>query len=323
MSHPTLRASRGIRNSKGALIARMKRNGQTPSPAAIERELTTIRRAREIRANIAAMQQAGSTVEYHAVDVADGPRFEVLIADVYARYGRIDGVVHGAGIIEDKLIGDKTLESFERVLRPKIAGALALERSLEPKTLKFAVFFSFVSARYGNRGQCDYAAANEILNKLAIELNERWPARVVSINWGPWTSEGGMVSAELAERFEKAGVHLVSPAAGREAFIEELLRGAKHDAEVVWGGPIQAPITPYPLLDDPSMVQRSNGKVEVFLNTATDNGACVFARSPDRPAAGDADGDGAGIDRGSSRSQLAASAARKDTRIAVAARHYV
>ena len=73
-----------------------------------------------------------------------------LIDEVYARYGRIDGVIHGAGVIEDKLVGDKTLESFERVLRPKIAGALTLARSLRPESLGFLAFFSSVSARNGN-----------------------------------------------------------------------------------------------------------------------------------------------------------------------------
>src|SRR5262249_41466669 len=161
---------------------------------------------REIRANIAAMRAAGARVEYYAVDVADRARFGRLLDSLYSRHGHIDGVVHGAGVIEDKLVGDKTPASFERVVRPKVAGALPLIETLQPETLKFLVFFSSVSARYGNRGQCDYAAANEILNKLALWLNSRWPSRVVSINWGPWQSPRGMVGAQLAERFAQSGV---------------------------------------------------------------------------------------------------------------------
>jgi NAD(P)-dependent dehydrogenase (short-subunit alcohol dehydrogenase family) len=252
-----------------ALIERAKRSGKAATPAVIGRELAEIRRSREVRRNIQAMVDAGSKVEYHSVDVADPARFGTLIEDLYARFGRLDGVIHAAGVIEDKLIADKTIESFNRVLQPKISGALTLAQKLSLDTLRFLAFFSSVSARYGNRGQSDYAAANEVLNKLAVELNGRWPARVVSFNWGPWTVEGGMVSPELAARFREAGVHLISLEAGRQAFVDELSRGAKTEAEVIWGGPLVQSAA-YPLLDDPTRVQRSNGMLEVLLDTAVD-----------------------------------------------------
>ena len=225
------------RQLRAALVDRCRRLGDTPVFAEIEAACTRILNGREIAASLAAIRAAGATVEYHAVDVADAGAFDALLQDVYARHRRIDGVIHGAGVIEDKLVGDKTLESFERVLRPKIAGALTLARSLRPESLGFLAFFSSVSARYGNRGQSDYAAANEVLNRLAASLNRRWPARVVSIDWGPWQTSSGMVSGELAGRFAEAGVSLITKASGRRAFVDELLFGDSRDAEVIWGGP--------------------------------------------------------------------------------------
>jgi NAD(P)-dependent dehydrogenase (short-subunit alcohol dehydrogenase family) len=226
------------RQLKAALMDRMQTGGQRPTPALIEGAVKRIRNEREIRENLAALRAAGSEVEYHQADVADGDAMAKQIADLYARYGRIDGVIHGAGIIEDKLIADKTPESFDRVVRPKVAGALALARHLRPEGLEFLVFFSSVSARYGNRGQCDYSAANEVLNKLARTLNAKWPGRVLSMNWGPWRTEGGMVSPELAARFAAAGVELIEVPAGRRAFLNELIYGHKDDVEVVFGGPL-------------------------------------------------------------------------------------
>ncbi|MBV9504885.1 MAG: SDR family NAD(P)-dependent oxidoreductase [Acidobacteriia bacterium] len=227
-----------VRRLRAALMDRMQTGGQRPTPALVEGAVKRIQNEREIRANLSALRAVASSVEYHAIDVADAAAVGALIANLYAAYGRIDGVVHGAGVIEDKLIGDKTPESFERVLRPKIAGALALLRALRPDDLQFLVFFSSVSARYGNRGQCDYSAANEVLNKLAQHWNFRWPGRVVSMNWGPWRTEGGMVSPELAARFKAAGVELIEVPAGCRAFVDELLYGTKSDAEVVFGGPL-------------------------------------------------------------------------------------
>ena len=138
-----------------------------------------------MRSNLAALERAAGTIEYHSIDVTDGSAFGALIDDVYRRYGRIDGVIHGAGVIEDKLVQDKSPESFDRVVKPKVVGALTLASKLQAESLKFMFFFSSVSARYGNRGQCDYAAANEVLNKLAVWLNARWPGRIASLNCGP------------------------------------------------------------------------------------------------------------------------------------------
>jgi NAD(P)-dependent dehydrogenase (short-subunit alcohol dehydrogenase family) len=227
-----------LRQLKAILLDRLQTGGQRPTPALIEGAVKRIRNEREIRDNLAALRALGSEVEYRSIDVCDAAAVGALIDGLYASYGRIDGVVHGAGVIEDKLIGEKTPESFERVMRPKVAGALALVRKLRPQNLQFLVFFSSVSARYGNRGQCDYSAANEVLNKLAGRLNAQWPGRVVSMNWGPWQTEGGMVSPELAARFKAAGVELIEVPAGCRAFLAELMHGRKQDVEVVFGGPL-------------------------------------------------------------------------------------
>jgi NAD(P)-dependent dehydrogenase (short-subunit alcohol dehydrogenase family) len=223
---------------KAALLKQAGESGRPFTPASIEASFRKLLQEREIRSNLAAMSAAGSSVEYYAVDVTDASAFGALIEEIYARQKRIDGVIHGAGIIEDKLLRDKTPASFDRVIAPKVAGALALTERLRPATLRFLVFFSSVSARYGNRGQSDYAAANEVLDKLAWRLNARWPGRVLSINWGPWKTENGMVSSALAGQFAKAGVQLIDPIEGPKIFLNELLYGKKEDAQVVWGGPI-------------------------------------------------------------------------------------
>ncbi|MFQ6043707.1 MAG: SDR family NAD(P)-dependent oxidoreductase, partial [Candidatus Poribacteria bacterium] len=160
-----------------------------------------------------------------------------LIDEIYQRYGRLDGVIHGAGIIEDKLIKDKTPESFDKVFDTKVKSAFVLSRKLRPESLKFLVFFSSVAGRFGNRGQSDYAAANEVYNKLAIYLDKRWPGRVVSIIWGPWFRSGtGMVSLELQKQYALHGLELVPQSVGPRKLCEELIYGRKGEAEVVLGG---------------------------------------------------------------------------------------
>jgi len=205
------------------------RDGDTP--AQIEHELAEILRDREIRRNIAAFRDAGSEVEYHAVDVRDPDALTALLDDVYDRLGRIDGVIHGAGVVEDKRLRDKTPESFARVFQTKVRPAMILARHLRPESLRFLAFFSSVSARFGNAGQADYSAANECLNKLAAHLDREWPGRVVAMNWGPW--DCGLISDALRSAYRQRGIELISPSAGSRAFMDELTLRTSGAPEVV------------------------------------------------------------------------------------------
>lgn len=217
---------------KAALLHNLS-NGRPRVPLAeVEVAYTQLMHARAMRANLAALRQAGATVEYHALDVRDATALAAFIDDIYRRWGRLDGVIHGAGVVEDKLIHEKTSQSFARVLSTKVDSAFVLSRKLDPAGLRFLVFFSSVSGRFGNRGQSDYAAANEILNKLAVSLDRRWPGRVVAINWGPWDAPG-MVSDELRRDFVRRGVSLVPAAEGVRRFLDELRVGRKGEAEVL------------------------------------------------------------------------------------------
>ena len=151
-----------------------------------------------------------------------------------ARHGELVGLIHGAGLIKDKLIRHKTVESFDRVLETKLDGALNLIRLVRGDALKFTVLFSSIAGRFGNVGQSDYAAANEILNKLAHWLDRRWPGRVVSVIWGPWSGVG-MVS-QLESHLGRRGLGMISPEAGGSLLIDELRHGRKGDVEVIYSG---------------------------------------------------------------------------------------
>jgi NAD(P)-dependent dehydrogenase (short-subunit alcohol dehydrogenase family) len=259
------------RELKTALMDEMRRGGEAVTPARIEATYARLLQDREIRSNLAAMQQAGATVHYYQVDVRDERAFGHLIDEIYRLYGRVDGVIHGAGVIEDKLLEDKAPDSFDRVLDTKVVSAFVLSRKLQPDSLKFLVFFSSVSGRFGNRGQGDYAAANEVLNKLAVCLDRQWQGRVVSINWGPW-EQTGMVSAEVQRQFAERGVQMITPQAGWRALDRELQYGRKGEVEVILGrGPWNtseaeasvASAGSSPLLNGVPLALGSDGAVEV------------------------------------------------------------
>jgi acyl transferase domain-containing protein/NAD(P)H-dependent flavin oxidoreductase YrpB (nitropropane dioxygenase family) len=231
---PETAALSELADLRRAMIERRRREGQELKPALVERDCQRILNAREVRENLERLRAAGARVEYLNCDVSDRSAFAALIDSVYERHGRIDGVVHGAGVIEDSLIQDKRLDSMDRVLSTKAGAAQTLVERLRSDSLRFMVLFSSVSGRFGNRGQADYAAASEVLGKLAHELDREWPARVVSVDWGPWRA-AGMVSSWLEEEFARRGVALIELDQGARMLDEELRRGSSGEAEIVIG----------------------------------------------------------------------------------------
>ncbi|WTY68850.1 SDR family NAD(P)-dependent oxidoreductase [Streptomyces sp. NBC_01410] len=214
-----------------ALRAALVRQGLR-TPAEIEAAATRILAAREIRTTLAALTGTAASVRYHAADVTDPDAVRSVIRGVRARHGRLDGIVHGAGTIEDKLLRDKDPASFARVFATKVDGArhlldAAADHGDGPPP-GFLVLFGSVAGVFGNRGQADYAAANEALDTLAAtpSWSQRFPGRVLAVDWGPWAAEaGGMVTPELERMYASRGIGLLDPAAGTAALLAELAHG--------------------------------------------------------------------------------------------------
>ena len=218
---------------KRALLARFTAAGEKPTPVALQRAVDAISAQREIRATLAAIRAAGGDAEYHAVDVRDATAVRALLAEIQSRRGPVRGVVHGAGVLADAKIEDKTPDAIRRVLDTKLTGLASVLAALDPGELRVLALFSSVSARFGRRGQADYAMANEVLNKFAQRFAAEHPTcRAVALNWGPW--EGGMVTPPLAREFQRLGLTLIPLAAGAQAFVQAL-RSDVRDVEIVLG----------------------------------------------------------------------------------------
>jgi NAD(P)-dependent dehydrogenase (short-subunit alcohol dehydrogenase family) len=216
------------------LIAIAKSEGRQPTPTEIEKDLQTLLNTRQSRSNYNWFSKH-CQVEYHSLDVRDSDAMGQLIQGIYRRHGRLDGVIHGAGVIEDKLIIEKKQVSFNRVFDTKVDSCFWISRCLRSDSLQFFVIFASVAGRFGNRGQADYAAANEVITRLAWQLNQAWPnTRVVAIQWGPWDTIG-MASASVKKKFRDQGVIPIPVEIGSRYILDELMYGASEDAEVIIG----------------------------------------------------------------------------------------
>ncbi|MER5417570.1 SDR family oxidoreductase [Streptomyces virginiae] len=222
-----------------ALRAALVAQGAHRTAADIDQAAARILAQREILATLDQLSMLGSPARYRCVDICDGSAVSEAVNDIYADHGRLDGIVHAAGVIEDRLIADKSPESFERVFATKAGGAAAVLKAADglPDLPRFMVCFGSISAVLGNRGQGDYAAANDAQE----ELTARWAAatgrRAFTVHWGPWAPNGdhaGMVTPELADEYARRGIRLIDPEEGASSLLRELAWGDPSHTAVVY-----------------------------------------------------------------------------------------
>jgi len=192
----------------------------TRSPAEIRREATLIRQSRQIQSRIDLFRSRGCDVTYHSVDVRQRQALASILAEARQRHGEVRGIIHGAGVLADSWIVDKSEEDFLKVWQTKVDPALHLLDLCSGDDLSLIQFFSSTTATLGRKGQADYAAANETLNQLARrEAHLRPQCHVSSIGWGPW--DGGMVESGLKDLFHSEGVGLIDLPQGAAHFVSQ------------------------------------------------------------------------------------------------------
>ncbi len=200
-------------------------------PRAIEAAVARIARERSIRTTLALLDAAGAQHRYHPADVRDQAAIHDVVGDVLARHGRLDLVVHGAGVLDDRLLADKDAGAFSRVVDTKVEGADALLTATAGVPCR-VVLFGSIAGVYGNRGQVDYATANDALDGLAhadahdashpdggVSNAPTDGRRVVAVDWGPWAG-GGMVGPSLEAEYARRGIGLIEPADGLAALLD-------------------------------------------------------------------------------------------------------
>ncbi|MCX8131566.1 MAG: SDR family NAD(P)-dependent oxidoreductase [Clostridia bacterium] len=147
-------------------------------------------------ARIKTLESFGSKILYIQADVCDADGMKEGLNQATKLFGEIHGIIHAAGIQGKDSILEKDIESFNKILKPKIQGTLVLDEILEEASLEFICYFSSSSAIMGDFGSCDYAVANRFQMAYAHYRNrqeypEKHNGKAVVINWPLWR-DGGM-----------------------------------------------------------------------------------------------------------------------------------
>ena len=210
-------------------------NNNGASPRDIEQSYTRHMANREMLFTFEQFETMGVEMRYISTDIRNRNHLITAIEAVRSDFGPITAIIHGAGVIEDRLIVDKKPEQLDLVFDTKVIGLRNLLSIAQKDSLKHLVLFSSVSARNGNKGQADYAMANEVLNKTAQGFSQQHPdCHTLSINWGPW--DGGMVTPPLKRAFQQQNIGLIPLEAGaHHMLIEMATQLKKSPVEIVIG----------------------------------------------------------------------------------------
>jgi len=219
----------------GELADRIRERGERPTPKLVERELARIERARAALDAIEAIRAAGGNAHWHQVDLTDAEQVSTAVADALAESGRVDVVMHAAGLEISHFLPDKPQREYDLVFDVKAEGWLNLLHALGDRAPSAAVVFSSIAGRFGNAGQTDYAAANDLLCKSVSNLRRTAGTRGIAIDWTAWAGIGMASRGSIPKMMEVAGIDMLPPEVG-VPIVRRELSAAGPGREVVVAG---------------------------------------------------------------------------------------
>jgi len=221
-------------NLKRDLFTRIQARGERATPALVEKELAALERAQAAQSAIDAVHAAGGIAHYFSVNLTDADAVANVIKQVRERSGRIDVLLHAAGLDRSHLLPDKEPREFDLVFDVKSDGFFNLLHAIGDMPLQATVAFSSIAGRFGNGGQTDYSSANDLLCKISSSFRTTRPAtRGIAIDWTAWGGIGMASRGSIPKMMELAGIDMLPPEAGVPVIRRELTASATRGEIVI------------------------------------------------------------------------------------------
>jgi acyl transferase domain-containing protein/acyl carrier protein/NAD(P)-dependent dehydrogenase (short-subunit alcohol dehydrogenase family) len=218
---------------KRDLFQRMQEEGERVTPVQVERELSRLEREAAAVAAIQAIESSGGRVHYRSLDLRDSDAVTSAMQEVVAADGRVDVLIHAAGLEISRSIPKKSQDEFELVFDVKAEGWYNLLTGLGEAPLGHVVTFSSIAGRFGNAGQVDYSAANDLLCKAVSSFRRTRPdTRAVSLDWTAWRDIGMAARGSIPSIMKAAGIDMLPPEAGIPIVRRELTAGTRGEVVV-------------------------------------------------------------------------------------------
>ncbi|HVK19968.1 MAG TPA: SDR family oxidoreductase [Actinokineospora sp.] len=160
-------------------------------PAALNRRYeAAVREADRVRTILDLERVCGpDRVRYRQCDVRDADAVASVIGEVLGTDGRVDVVVHGAGLVRSTALVRKDLDDYRLVRDVKVRGDHNLRTALAGHIPGLWCGISSVGAFIGMRGEADYEAGNEYLLLAAAGARAAGRDEVALVS-GLWVESG-------------------------------------------------------------------------------------------------------------------------------------
>ena len=136
------------------------------------------------------LEDIGAEVLVCSANVANLEEMQAVVTQAGQRFGRINGIIHAAGIPDGCVIHLRTREMTDEILSPKVIGTLVLDRLLKDVKLDFFVMCSSLSSIIPLFGQVGYSAANAFQDAFAYQKMSHPGQFYTAINWDAWKEVG-------------------------------------------------------------------------------------------------------------------------------------
>ncbi len=211
---------------KKQFIEEARAAGKRPTPVEVEKKMGAIERSEAALRAVEAVRDAGGTVHYRAVNLLDGPALSEIVDEIRQQFGRIDVLVHAGGLLVDRTLPNKEPDQFNLVFDVKVDGFFNILHAAQDLPLGAAVSFSSVAGRFGNNGQSDYSAANDLLCKLTSSMR-RWrpQTKALAIDWTAWGEIGMAARGSVPTVMKALGIDMLPPESGVPTVRRELVAG--------------------------------------------------------------------------------------------------
>ncbi len=269
-------------------------------------EISNLSKAEEIARTLEDLQSHGLECSYFSCDVTDPESVKSVMDRIVDRYGKIDGIIHGAGMLKDGFIKQMSLADFSAVVGVKFLGAWNLFQAVESAGLKFFTCLSSAAAIQGNPGQANYAAGNRMMSALAAVVRAKNDSILFKALTLPPIEGTGMADdpeiRSLMKRMNASYVHVDELG---ELFCRELFLGPPDEPTVMFmrtlpdlttmrldqsdyvpapgevaAGTISFPRSEFPLIDSVSHIDLKTGELEASRSFSQDRDLWVWDHKP-------------------------------------------
>ncbi|WEG19168.1 SDR family NAD(P)-dependent oxidoreductase (plasmid) [Alkalihalophilus pseudofirmus] len=136
------------------------------------------------------LKEKAKNVHYYSVDIADIDLVSPIIQEVSNTYGRINGLIHAAGVSGGISFDRLNEEYLNDVMRPKILGTNVLDHVTRDQDLDFFVMFSSISTIFSSSDLPGYVAGNIYLDSYSNYREKETKSKSITINWATWSETG-------------------------------------------------------------------------------------------------------------------------------------